>query len=542
MPKKQDEDVWGQSAGAIGALVIVLGILMVIKDKLGLGWPATVLLVAGALVALGYAAWWLKTRVPRWWAHTPAEAEPVTLAQETLPEAADGGEAAPAVHTRLTDVLVRAQAIRPDQVILLDDVQEDIIQGIGVRYKFLLPEARTYGDVAGKLAGIASMLGVTRLHLKVEDSLLSEREVTLLKLNEPPFSRPFDPPTREQVRAYGGVPIGHDVTGALVGVESLDKASMLIAGMTQMGKTTLVNGLITCLLIAYGKFEAYLLDGKICGLTDFEPIATRYESSDDPAVLESILDELLPRVENRYALIQTAKRNREPAPRFDPVVLIIDEGADFYVDNGTPKSKELVRRVEDKSRKLVAKGLECGVSVILLTQRPDKDAIPVKVRSQFQYRICLYVDSTGSVEVALGNSYFESLAPINPVRLNPKIKGQGVLYANGRSTLLRGFNFEDKFMWDVVDEVAKQRESEQQQYFEEAQESPLTRAIELMESKGMNFISSVQLGEFLEIGEFHESVMGRKLSSLLGVSPEKVPGRGRGFELDRLKAAATADV
>ncbi|MFB7747416.1 FtsK/SpoIIIE domain-containing protein [Streptomyces sp. NPDC059095] len=542
MPKKADEDVWGQSAGAIGALVIVLGMLMVIKDKLGLGWPATVLLVVGVLMGLGYAAWWIKTHVPRWWAHTPTEGASAVLAQESPAEATEDGENAPEVHSELTDVLVRAQAIRPDEVILMDDVREDVIQGIGVRYKFLLPKARTYSDVASKLKGIASMFGVTRLHLKAEDSLLSEREVTLLRLNEPPFTRPFDPPTREEIRAHGGVPIGHDVTGALVGVESLDKASMLIAGMTQMGKTTLVNGLVTCLLVAYGKFEAYLLDGKICGLTEFEPIATRYESSDDPAVLESILDELLPRVENRYALNQAAKRNREPAPRFDPVVLIIDEGADFYVDDGTPKSKETVRRVEDKSRKLVAKGLECGVSVILLTQRPDKDAIPVKVRSQFQYRICLYVDTKGSVEVALGSSYFDSLAPIDPVRLNPKIKGQGVLYANGRSTLLRGFNFDNSFIWDVVDDVARQRESEQREHLQEAPESPLTRAIELMENKGIDFIPSVQLGEFMDLGDLHESVMGRKLGSLLGVSPEKVPGRGRGFTLTRLKAAVTADV
>ncbi|MEU8837481.1 hypothetical protein, partial [Streptomyces sp900116325] len=89
---------------------------------------------------------------------------------------------------------------------------------------------------------------------------------------------------------------------------------------------------------------------------------------------------------------------------------IIDEAADFYTHNGTNESKDLVRRVEDKSRSLVAKSLESGISTVMLTQRPANDAIPVKVRDQFLYRMCLYVASEGSAKVALGDSYFDTVA------------------------------------------------------------------------------------------------------------------------------------
>ncbi|MEU5430932.1 hypothetical protein AB0H73_35740, partial [Streptomyces olivoreticuli] len=244
------QDAYGQMAGAIGALVIAFGILAAIKDKLGLSWPATVLLTAGTLVALGYLAWRIKTWVKRRWADDGGSAE--ALKQEAPVQVEQAADAAAPVHSELTAALVRAGAIGRDEVILLSDVRTEVLPGIGTQYVFLVPEARTHEDVAKRLGPIASMLGVTRLHLKLETSRYTEREVRLLKLNEPPFSRLFDPPSKREIREFDGIPLGHEVTGALGGVPTFDKASMLIGGMTQMGKTTLVNGLITCLLIAYG--------------------------------------------------------------------------------------------------------------------------------------------------------------------------------------------------------------------------------------------------------------------------------------------------
>ncbi|MFD0555282.1 FtsK/SpoIIIE domain-containing protein [Streptomyces rectiviolaceus] len=535
--KGNSEDTYGEMAGAIGGLAIVFGILAVIKDKLGLSWPATVLLTAGVLVGLGYLALKLRKVVVRAWAGDtrPAKGlkreEPAPAAESA--SAADVADPVDPVDTPLTTALSRAGAIGRNEVIRAADVKIEQLD-VGTVYDFLVPEGRTHEDVSKRLGSIASMFGVTRLHLKLSTSRHSERKVRLLVLKEPPFSRVFPAPTRQEIRTFAGVPLGHDITGTLAGVATFEKASLLIGGMTQMGKTTLVNGLITCLLIAYEEFDLYLLDGKLCGLTRFEKLAIRYEASDDPAVLESMLDELLIRVDGRYTELQNAIRNRKPAPVFKPVFFIIDEAADFYTHNGTPDSKELARQVEDKSRKLVSKSLESGISTIMLTQRPANDAIPVKVRDQFLYRLCLYVASEGGAKVALGDTYFETVAPIHPALLDPDVKGQGVLFANGASTLIRGFNFPDDFIWEVVDEV----HARQQKTFQEAPASPLKQAIELIQGAGVEFMPTSELAPSLGITETRPGERGKQLSKLLEVTPGKDDKGTRGYWLSDLTTAA----
>ncbi|MFF1401247.1 FtsK/SpoIIIE domain-containing protein [Streptomyces sp. NPDC058287] len=525
-------------AGAIGVLVMVGAGLTALKTKLGLPWWATILLTAGALVVLGYAAWWAKTRIKRWWAREPAQAPSAAQAQETPPGATNEAQGAvEAVHPELTAALARTGAIGRDEVVLLSDVRTEELSGIGTQYTFLVPKARTHEDVAKHLGPIASMLGVTRLHLKLEKSRHTEREVKLLKLHEPPFTRPFTAPTRQEVETFAGIPLGHDVTGRLAGVPTFDKASLLVAGMTQMGKTTLVNGLITCLLIAYGEFELYLLDGKFCGLTKFEPIATRYESSDDPAVFWSMVQELNNRADRRYEKIKEAIRNRQAVPKFKPVIFIVDEAADFFASGGTNEEKDQARQIAEDTRSLVSKSLESGISSVLMTQRPSTNAIPVVVRDQFLYRLCLYVASSGTAKVALGDTYFETVAPINPALLDPGIKGQGVLFANGTSTLIRGFNFSDEFIWGVVDGV----QAQQQVTLEKSPESPLKQAIDLMRDKGVDFITSADLAPFLGVMETDPADRGKKLAKLLGVTPSRSTKGARGYRLVDLTAAAMSD-
>ncbi|MFC8539077.1 FtsK/SpoIIIE domain-containing protein [Streptomyces sp. NPDC057249] len=521
----------GELAGAIGVLVIVTGGLAAIKDKLDLSWTATVLLTAGVLVLLGYLAWQARRLLARVMAGDLQTGGPKAENSET-PLASSVEEVSAPIDAHLTAALSRAGAIGKEESILAEDVRTERLS-VGTVYEFLMPRSRTHEDVAKRLGPIASMFGVTRLHLKLETSRQTERRVRLLVLNEPPFSKGFPAPTRHEIQEFKGVPFGHEVTGKLAGVPTMSKASLLVGGMTQTGKTTLINGLITCLLIAYRDFDLYLLDGKLCGLTKFEKIAVRYEASDSPAVMESMLDDLLMRVDSRYAELQEAIRARKPAPTFKPVFFIIDEAADFYAHTGTAESKELARRVEEKSRSLVAKSLESEISTVMLTQRPANDAIPVKVRDQFLYRLCLYVASEGSAKVALGDSYFDTVAPIHPALLDSTIKGQGVLFANGTSTLIRGFNFPDTFIWETVDAVTARQ-------VKAIPESPVTRAIGVLQAAGVEFMPTADLAPALGITETDPTERGKALSALLGVRVDRGAKGVRGYRLDALRAAAMA--
>ncbi|MEV0982154.1 FtsK/SpoIIIE domain-containing protein [Streptomyces sp. NPDC049915] len=535
--KQQQEDFYGEMAGAIGGLVIITGILGAIKIKLRLNWPVTILLVVGVLVGIGYGIFKARAALQRCWS---GQSTPATQLKQKAPS--QGGAAAETAvesvpaHPELTAALRTAGAIGRDEIIRADEVTVSPVP-TGKQYDFVLPAARTYRDVESRLENVAGYLHKTRLHLRTDRSRDSERRIRLLVLEEEPFSTAFPPPTREQIKAFKGVPLGHDVTGQLVGVRTFSKASMLVGGMSQMGKSTLINGLIACLLIAYGDLDLYLLDGKLCALIKYEKACVRYEASDDPAVFESMLDELNQRVTERYAQKQEALRNRQPEPKFRPVIFIADEVADFFADDSTPKGKERAQRIEEKARKLTAKSLESEISTIFLTQRPDKDAIPVKVRSQFNYRISLYVESAGTARVILGDSYFSTVAPIDPTQLNPEIKGQGVLFAGGRSTLIRGFNFPDEFMWEVADEAQERL----QRKIEASPETPLKQAISLMRKNGVDFMRSQDLAQALDITATDATDAGKQLSKLLGVSVHRGTKGVRGYRLADLTAAAMPD-
>ncbi|TXS34846.1 FtsK/SpoIIIE domain-containing protein [Streptomyces sp. t39] len=535
--QEAEQDAYAQLAGGIGGLAVAFGCMAALKDALGLSWPGTIAVVAGVLTLLGYLAY----RARRLWQQRgQLGAKPAVGGQQTAAAAALAHDPAPVeqvpVHPELTSALVKAGAIGRDQVIRADEVTITPKRN-ATEYDFLVPAGRTYADVDKKLANIAGMFGVTRLHLKLERSRDTERRARLLVLDAPPFTSAFPVPTRQQIAAHGGVPFGHDVTGELVGVETFSKASLLIAGMTQMGKTTLVNGLITCLLIAYEDFDLYLLDGKHCGLTKFEKVSLRYEASDDPSVMEEILDLLNDRVARRYKRMQEAVRNREPAPKFKPVFFIVDEAADFFANNGTPEGIKQALRIADKARALVAKALESEITTVMLTQRPAQNAIPVMVRDQFLYRMCLYVASEGTAKVALGDTYFETVAPISPVLLNSQIKGQGVLFAHGESTLIRGFHFPDEFIWEVVDAVRDR----QKKAAEMAPDSPLTKAIKHLKDTGADFMLSAALADHMGIPEGDAAERGKALSKLLGVTAGRGTKGVRGYRLEDLTAAAASE-
>ena len=179
---QQEEELYAQAAGAIGTLAIAAGVLAAIKDKLGLSWPATLALTAGALVTLGYGVWKARTALARLWGG--GKQPSTTVKQEATATAADGLlEAVPEIpaHPGLTEALRTAGAIDKAEVIRADEVTIAPVL-TGQRYDFLLPKTRTVQDVQKRLDNVAGYFGVSRLHLALERSRDNERRVKLLKL------------------------------------------------------------------------------------------------------------------------------------------------------------------------------------------------------------------------------------------------------------------------------------------------------------------------------------------------------------------------
>ncbi|MER5512759.1 FtsK/SpoIIIE domain-containing protein [Streptomyces sp. NPDC002766] len=529
------DELYGQAAGGIGGLAAVFGILAAIKDKLGLSWPATVLLTAGTLVALGYAAWQARMRILALLAKQPgqkAQKVSTALAQEAV------AEDAPARDEKLTKALVASGAIGRDQYIRADEsVVTPLPYGLGNRYEFKVPVGRTYQHVAAKAGVIAGALDATRLRTQVECGGPSARDVDMTVLNQPPFTQPFPPPTREQILSHGGVPFAHSMIGDLVTIDDFTKGALFVAGMTQTGKSTLTVALLTCAYIAYGPdLDVYLIEGKPGALVRFEKLAVRYEASSKAAVFDSMVCELLQKQQERYDLDNQAMRERKQKPRHRQILFIADEVADYYVSDGSKESIKEKARLVKNSSELVRKGLECGITVVMMTQRPSDRAVPVEVRDQFKRRICLYVSGKGSAQVALGSDYFKTQSPIHPALMDASIQGQGVYFDGVSSKLVRGIRFEDEFIWEVVDDVLARREKR----VEAAPDTPVKKAVAIMQELGVDFIRSTELGPELGIDETRPGELGKQLKEMLKVGPEAT-NQGRGYKLATLKQAALAE-
>ncbi|MEU6708638.1 FtsK/SpoIIIE domain-containing protein [Streptomyces wuyuanensis] len=530
----REEDVYGHTAGAIGGLIMVMGVLFAIKDKTGLSWPATVILTAAVLIALGYGAWWVKSRVQRMWAHKAPEASlsKALTTQEAAPVEEDG----PARDEELTKALVASRVIGKDEFVRADEsLVTPLPHGLGTRYEFKVPAGRTYKDVAAKTEAVAGALDATRLRTQVERGEPSARDVDMTVLAQPPFTAPFAPPTREMILAHDGIPFAHSMTGELVGIDDFTKGALFVAGMTQTGKSTLTVALLTCAYIAYGnELDVYLIEGKPGALTRFEKAAVRYEASSKATAFDSMVRELLRIQQERYEMDMQAMRERKPTPRHRQILFIADEVADYYESDGSAETKKQKARLVKNSSELVRKGLECGITVVMMTQRPSDKAVPVEVRDQFKKRICLYVSGKGGAEVALGSDYFKTESPIHPALMDASIQGQGVYFDGVSSKLVRGIRFENDFIWQVVDSVAARREKHIEAT---APDTPLRQAINIMRARHVDFMPTAELAPALGITETDPTDRGKLLAKLLGVSAGKGSKGTRGYRLTDLTAA-----
>lgn len=168
-------------------------------------------------------------------------------------------------------------------------------------------------------------------------------------------------------------------------LSSAPSPHLLIAGETNSGKSVILRGIITQLLLdkSLNDIELHLVDPKRVEFSIFKNSSyVKTFSREDVEILQT-LKYIAAETDRRYRLLEKAGKvnikgyNKRAKEKLKYVLLVIDEFADLS-GNGK-ESEETLNLVHYIARKARA----VGVHLIASTQRPDKDIINGRIRANF---------------------------------------------------------------------------------------------------------------------------------------------------------------
>ena len=193
-------------------------------------------------------------------------------------------------------------------------------------------------------------------------------------------------------------------------LDPLNQPHTLIAGITGSGKSVLMQNLILSIAATRSPEEAhvYLIDPKYG--VDYRPLDELPHVEvgsggiiDDPSSAVQILGGLVDEMNGRYELFKQAKvanihaYRRATGKPLPTLWIIHDEFADWMqTDDYKDSVPNIVGRLSVKAR-------AAGIFLLFAAQRPDKDVMPMQLRSQLGNRLILKVDNAGTAEIAMGN-------------------------------------------------------------------------------------------------------------------------------------------
>lgn len=197
--------------------------------------------------------------------------------------------------------------------------------------------------------------------------------------------------------------------GAQVLLDPLSQPHTLVAGMTGSGKSILIQNILLTIAASRSPDEAliYLIDPKF-GL-DYRPLeglphlkAGSGAIIDDPEQAIEVLKNLVVEMNDRYQQFKDAgvpnirAYRRATGKKLPTLWVIHDEFTDWMM------IEEYRKVVPDVVSRLSVKARAAGIFLIFAAQRPDKDAMPMQLRSQLGNRLTLKVDNEATSEIAMG--------------------------------------------------------------------------------------------------------------------------------------------
>lgn len=230
------------------------------------------------------------------------------------------------------------------------------------------------------------------------------------------------------------LPIGKDISGKIVTFPLNDMPHLLVAGTTGSGKSVLVHSMIMTLIMRNypSQMKLMLIDPKQVEFAKYnlEPhLYCPVVSEPDKAIIA--LGKLCEEMDRRYKVLSKwqcvkiseylEKRvGREDVMEEMPnVVCVIDEFADL-MQTGGDEVASYVQRLTQKAR-------AAGIYLIIATQRPSKDVIPMTIKGNISCRIGLCCSTGVDSRVILDENGAETLLG----------KGDLLFKAPGRKSLIR---------------------------------------------------------------------------------------------------------
>jgi S-DNA-T family DNA segregation ATPase FtsK/SpoIIIE len=216
------------------------------------------------------------------------------------------------------------------------------------------------------------------------------------------------------------VGLGKDISGRAVFFDLSEMPHLLVAGTTGSGKSVMLNGLLTSLLLTTDprQVKMVLIDPKRVELSQFgrvphliTPVVT------DVKKAANALAWAVAEMERRYEVLEkigvrsVEGYNDRAETQMPYVVVVIDELADLMMQAGA--------KVEDAIIRLAQKARAVGIHIVVATQRPSVDVITGMIKANVPSRIAFAVSGQVDSRVILDSPGAEALLGMGDMLYKP---------------------------------------------------------------------------------------------------------------------------
>lgn len=190
----------------------------------------------------------------------------------------------------------------------------------------------------------------------------------------------------------------------------------LIAGTTGSGKSVLMQNMLLSLIKNFNPHDVQiiLIDPKMVDFQEFSNLPNVKHCTNKDEATE-LLSQIVDEMDARYATLsevnakniseyrKTDHATKKPMPF---IWLFHDEFADWFLD------ETYKEHVSTAVNRLAIKARAAGIYLVFATQRPDKDVLPMQLRSNLGNKLILKVTDKGTSEIALGDKSLGNAAEL----------------------------------------------------------------------------------------------------------------------------------